>query len=127
MFGPYPIYVVDDDPGMRSFLSEFFDRHGLVARCFENGELFLREIDHLEPGCVILDMRMPRMHGLQVQAEIAKRKGDWPVIAISGYSDVEMAVDSMRMGAIDFLEKPINRETLLETVAAAFRRLDAPD
>lgn len=121
---PYPVYVVDDDPLVRDWTAAMFEEHGLESRSFSSGEEFLSEIDALEPGCVLLDMRMPRRTGLQVQAEIARRRKGLPVIAMTGFADVDVAVRSMKLGAVDFLEKPFPREALLEALDEGFRQLD---
>jgi len=121
----YPVYVVDDDPSMRDWLALICDEEGHECRGFASGEAFLAALDHLDPGCVLLDMRMPRRDGLQVQAELARRGRPMPVIAMTGYGDVEVAVQSMRLGALDFLEKPFETAVLAEAIERAFRALAA--
>ena len=117
------VYIVDDDPLIRGWLESFCEDQGLASRSFASGEEFVRALDELEPGCVLLDMRMPRGGGLQVQAELARRGTVMPVIAMTGYGDVDVAVQSMRLGALDFLEKPIGIDVLQAAIEAAFRRL----
>ena len=125
MLDRYPVYVVDDDPSMRDWLALICDEEGHECRGFASGEAFLAALDHLDPGCVLLDMRMPRRDGLQVQAELARRGRPMPVIAMTGYGDVEVAVQSMRLGALDFLEKPFETAVLAEAIERAFRALAA--
>ena len=120
----HPVYIVDDDPLIRRWLESFCQDQGLASRSFATGEEFVRALDELEPGCVLLDMRMPRGGGLQVQAELARRGTAMPVIAMTGYGDVDVAVQSMRLGALDFLEKPIGIDVLQAAIEAALRRLD---
>lgn len=119
----YPVYVVDDQPEMRDFLCELCRDRGLDCREFDDGESFLADLEGLDPGCVLLDIRMPRRNGLQVQAEMARRGRTLPVIAMSGRIDVETVVDSMKLGALDFLEKPFANDTLFEALDRGFERL----
>lgn len=124
MARPYPIYVVDDDPGIRELIVLMSEDQGIAARTFEGGEQFLAALDSLEPGCVLLDMRMPRKNGIQVQEELAARGRRLPVVAITGYGDVDMAVQSMKLGAVEFLEKPFTTDVLMDAVKLAFQQLE---
>ena len=119
----FPVYVVDDDPNFREWISLLCDDSGLACRTFHDGEEFLSELDELAPGCILLDMRMPRQNGLQVQAELERRGNRFPVIAVTGYGDVEVAVRSMKLGAIEFLEKPFSGDVALEAIQQAFAAL----
>lgn len=121
----HPVYIVDDDPLIRTWLEAYCEEELLPSRSFASGEEFVHALEGLEPGCVLLDIRMPRGDGLQVQAELARRGSPLPVIAMSGYGDVDVAVQSMRLGAIDFLEKPIDGDMLRQAIAEAFKRLAA--
>jgi two-component system response regulator FixJ len=123
----HPVYVVDDEPGVRDLLAELCEDRGLACRAFANGEEFLTALPDLKPGCVLLDMRLPQLSGLQVQAEMKSRSRSFPVIAITGYADVDMAVESMRMGAVDFLEKPFENAVLLDAIDRGLAMLDTPD
>jgi FixJ family two-component response regulator len=120
----FPVYVVDDDPNIRDWAESLCVEFGLSYRGFSSGEEFLAAAGGLGPGCVLLDMRMPRRTGLQVQAELAGQRPDLPVVAMSGYGDVEVAVQSMKMGAVEFLEKPFSPEALGEALTQAFTRID---
>ena len=114
------VYVVDDDPIVRDWAELVCEDLGYRCRTFTGAEAFLGEIDRLEPGCLLLDMRMPRMNGLAVQAELAARGSSMPVIAMTGYGDVDVAVQSMRLGAMEFLEKPFGVEVLKQALEKGF-------
>jgi two-component system, LuxR family, response regulator FixJ len=122
---PHPVYVVDDDPGVHEWAEIVCADRGLSCRGFTSGDDFLRAAGELEPGCVLLDIRMPKRTGLQIQAELRNRGLNLPVVAMTGFGDVEVAVQSMKMGAIDFLEKPIPQEVLFEALDRCFELLDA--
>ena len=107
------VYIVDDDPNIRAWAELVCEELGYRPRSFAGGDEFIAALQSLEPGCILLDMRMPRRGGLQVQAELAKLQKPFPVIAMSGYGDVDVAVHSMKMGAIEFLEKPFDQDDLL--------------
>jgi two-component system, LuxR family, response regulator FixJ len=123
--GTYPVYVVDDQEPIRVVLCDLCDFNGWKSRAFASGAELLDAIDGLAPGCILLDMRMPGIKGLEIQAELAARRAPFAVIAITGYGDVDMAVESMKMGAIDFIEKPFDNDVLVEAIGRAFARLDA--
>lgn len=122
----FSVYVVDDDPNFRDWLGGFLEAEGLRVSLFAGGDAFLAAIDALPPGCVVLDMRAGRRTGLKVQAELIARGRALPVIATTGYSDVDTAVAAMKLGAIEFLEKPFAPEALLDALARGFRQLEAP-
>ena len=123
MTSPFPVYVVDDDPHVRELLCMLSQERGLSCRSFNDGETFLAAVDGLSPGCVLLDMRLPRRSGLQVQAELATRGHDLPVIAITGFGYVDMAVESMKLGAVDFIEKPFDNDVLFDALDRAIAKL----
>lgn len=127
MFNLYPVYVVEDETAIRELLIDLCEDRGHACSGFSNGEDFLAALDELKPGCVLLDMRLPRRNGLQVQAEMARRGCAFPVIAITGYAGVDMAVESMKMGAVDFLEKPFMNDVLFEALERAVDRLSSSD
>jgi two-component system response regulator FixJ len=111
---------------VRDLLVALCEDRGLACRAFADGEEFLDALAGLQPGCVLLDMRLPQRNGLQVQAEMKSRGRVFPVIAITGYADVDMAVESMRMGAVDFLEKPFENAVLLDAVERGLAMLGPP-
>ena len=117
------VHVVDDDPSARDWAQIVCEELGLNCRTFSGGGAFLEALDELEPGCVLLDMRMPKPNGLAVQAELAARGSRMPVIGMTGYGDVETAVQSMKLGALEFLEKPFSRDALSEALESGFKRL----
>ena len=121
----YPVYVVDDDPAVQGWVADVCEALDCDCTAFESGERFLAEADRLAPGCVLLDMRMPRMSGLQVQAEIAARGLPMAVVAMTGYGGVDVAVRSMKMGAVDFLEKPFSADDLIAACTATEAKLRA--
>ncbi len=120
----HPLYILDDEPRQREWVGPLCDEQGLGCRGFGDGDAFLAEADELDPGCVLLDMRMPRRSGLQVQAELDRRGLQMKVVAMTGFGDVETAVNSMQMGAVDFLEKPFAPEGLVAALRAAFKAID---
>lgn len=86
---------------------------------FGSGEDFLDALPDLSPGCVLLDLRMPEMDGFHVMAELARREVDWPVIVMTGHGEIPVAVRAMKLGAVDFIEKPFSEEALLACFASA--------
>lgn len=116
---PLALYVVDDDEAVRRSLSVLLVSRGYGVQPFGSGEGFLAGADLDRPGCVVLDLRMPGLSGLQVQDELIRRGSPLSVIFLSGHGDIPTAVQAVRQGAIDWLEKPCDNELLLDKVAAA--------
>lgn len=121
--GPKSVYVIEDDEAMRTALCLCAESLGYTVQEFPCGEDFVEQIDRLTPGCVLLDMVLPGMNGLSVQAAIAKQHKLMPVIVISGQSALPTAVNAMKLGALDFLEKPVELKRLVECLDSAFRLL----
>ena len=96
----------------------------LRSHPFASGEDFLEALADLAPGCILLDLRMPQIDGFQVMDELAKREVDWPVIVMTGHGEIPVAVRAMKLGAIDFIEKPFSEEALLACFGNAFSLLD---
>ncbi len=119
MAGEPTVFVVDDDAAMRKSLSWLLQSVGFTVAVFESAEAFLDRIDPAARGCLILDVRMPGMGGLNLQDALAARGVDLPTIVITGYAEVPSAVRAMKAGAIDFLEKPFSDDVLLERVRHA--------
>ena len=117
------IHVVDDDDAIRRSASFMLKTSGFSVTSHESGVAFLREVRHLQPGCVLLDVRMPQMDGLEVQAALNERGIAMPVIVLTGHGDVAIAVRAMKAGAVDFIEKPFEKVTLMGAIEAAFERL----
>jgi two-component system, LuxR family, response regulator FixJ len=116
------VYVVDDDAAVRRSLERLLDAAGFEPVCFGSPMAFVEAIPKLSGGCVLLDMRMPTLDGLAVQAQLAKLESSLPVIVITGQGDVQTAVRAMKAGAIDFIEKPFDDELLIEAIEAALTR-----
>jgi len=113
------VCVVDDDEVIRDVLSAVFDANGFTVRTFESGDRFLEGGQSLTPACVLLDVLMPGRSGLDVLKELNGRGGAAPVIMISGSADIPMAVDAIKHGALDFIEKPFDPQTIVRRVEAA--------
>ena len=119
------IFVVDDDAAMRRSLAYLFDSAGWQVATFESARDFLQRYDGHAPGCLLLDVRMPLMSGLELQQELNNKSGhaiSLPVIFLSGHGDLAMAVQTMKAGACDFLEKPCKDQVLLDAVSRAVAR-----
>ena len=116
------VFVVDDDPAVRDSLRLLLESVGLVAETFSSPHQFLDTIVPEQPGCVLLDIRMPGMSGLELQRRLVARGITMPVIIITGHGDVTTAVQAMKTGAVDFLEKPFNDQALLDRIHAAISR-----
>lgn len=119
------IYIVDDDVQVRTSLTFFLSTVGFIARPSSGGVSFLADVDDLRPGCVLLDMRMPDLGGIEVIEALGNRIGRFPVVVVTGHGDVATAVRAMKMGASDFLEKPFAEDVLLETIVRVFATLEA--
>lgn len=116
------VYVVDDDAGMRKSLRMLIRLAGLQTADYPSAETFLAEYDRGQPGCLVLDLRMPQMDGLELQSILKERDIPLPVIVVTGHSDVPSAVRSLKLGAVDFLEKPVPPDKLLKRVREAIDR-----
>lgn len=117
------VYVVDDDPMLRRSMSFALGTAGFRVRPFVSGLDFVEELPSLVPGCVLLDIRMPDFDGFAVLQALRERRIDLPVIVLTGHGDVAMAVNAMKAGARDFIEKPCADDVLLATLEAAFDSL----
>ena len=106
------VYVVDDDQGMLDSTVWLLESVGLKALPFTSGRAFLEACDRQRNACVLLDVRMPGMGGLNVQEELRRRGIDLPLIFVSGHADVPIVVRAFRAGAVDFIEKPYNEQLL---------------
>jgi len=117
------VHVVDDEDAVRRSLDFALRTAGFEVEKWEDGEAFLKGADRSVPACVLLDVRMPGMDGLEVQAEMAARGINLPVIVLTGHGDIATAVRAMQGGAVDFLEKPFERERLLQALEIGFGQL----
>ncbi len=116
------VFVVDDDAAMRESLRFLVESVGLDVETFERAEDFLARYDPELPGCLILDVRMPEVSGLELQERLAEYGSGLPIIMVTGYGDVPMAVRAMRNGAVDFIEKPFSDQHLIDRVQEAIAR-----
>lgn len=114
-----PIYVIDDDRDVLSSTSLIIQAAGGSASGYASGPDFFAAVPSLDPGCILLDIRMAPMDGLQVLRELRQRGLDWPVIIITGHGDIPLAVETMKLGAVDFMEKPFSHPDLLDRVTHA--------
>jgi two-component system, LuxR family, response regulator FixJ len=121
------VHVVDDDTAVRRSLERLLDSAGFKAISYETARAFLGAVPGLSGGCVLLDVRMPGLDGLTVQAWLAKLGSPIPVIVMTGQGDVQTAVRVMKAGAVDFIEKPFDDDVLLNAVEAALTRSGRPD
>ncbi|WP_374090575.1 response regulator transcription factor [Methylomicrobium lacus] len=108
------VYLVDDEFAIRDALTLLIESAGFAIQSFESAHEFLDCYDHSRPGCLLLDVRMPTMSGLELQEELGKRDINIPIIFISGHAEVADSAKAFRAGAIDFLEKPFENSVLLE-------------
>jgi two-component system, LuxR family, response regulator FixJ len=128
---PRDIYVVDDDASVRDALSVLLTLEGFHVSVFSEGASFLAAVRRHQPHCIILDVHMPGRSGLDILKELHNQQCDVPLFIISGQGDIPMAVDAIKNGALDFIEKPFNAETLVnrirDAIAAADRlKIEAP-
>ena len=119
------VYIVDDDNAVRNALKLLFRTAQLDAEAFSSADAFLEDADLTRRCCVLLDIRMPGMTGTALHEELLRRSHRVPVIFITGHGDIPMAVDAMKKGAFDFIEKPFDDEQLLSQVRAALETFDA--
>lgn len=117
------VHLVDDDEAIRRSASFLLKTAGFQVRAHESGVELLKAVRQLEPGCILLDIRMPGMDGLQVQEELRRTGCLYPVIIMTGHGDIAVAVQAMKAGAIDFIEKPFEKETLLQALEVGRSRL----
>ncbi len=113
------VFVVDDDVAVRTSLALLIRSMGLTVEAFDSAHAFLSVCDPERSGCLVLDIRMPGMSGLEMQEELVRRAIGLPVIFITGHGDVSMAVRAMKLGAVDFIEKPFNDQHLLDHINQA--------
>lgn len=118
---PTTVYVVDDDAGMLESTQWLLESVGLHVKPYRDGRQFLDALNPSSGGCVILDVRMPGLGGLNVQEELQKRSSDLPIIFVSGHADVPIVVRAFKSGAFDFIEKPFNEQLLLDSVQQALQ------
>jgi len=118
------IHIVDDEDAIRRSASFMLKTSGFDVEAWSSGAAFLKEVRHAAPGCILLDVRMPEMDGLEVQQALNERGITMPVIVLTGHGDISVAVQVMKAGAVDFIEKPFDKAVLMGAIDAAFERLD---
>ncbi len=121
------VHIVDDEEAIRRSASFMLKTSGYAVETWANGVAFLKEIRHVSEGCILLDVRMPEMDGLEVQQALLERGVTMPVIILTGHADVSIAVRAMKAGAVDFLEKPFEKAVLIASIEAAFARMEAAE
>ncbi|MCW5732445.1 MAG: response regulator transcription factor [Alphaproteobacteria bacterium] len=118
------IYIVDDDAAVRDSLALLLRLNGYSSIAFASARDFLDALDPQRGGIALFDIRMPQMSGLELQKELLRRGVEMPIVFITGHGDVTQAVEAMKGGAVDFLEKPFEEERLLESVQSCLRRCE---
>ncbi len=119
------VFIVDDDPHVRDSLKFLLESLGFNAETFESAKIFLESDAIYRNGCLVADIRMPDMDGLELQQELARRHISLPIIIVTGHGDVPLAVRAMKAGAIEFLEKPYDEHALIESVRRGMRQASA--
>lgn len=116
------LFIIEDDDLMRDLVRALIASTGPSVEAFASAQEFLDELDEARPGCVVSDLRLPGMGGLQLQQHLAARRCPLPLILLSGHGDIPSAVAALKSGALDFLEKPFRAQALLDEVQTALRR-----
>ena len=116
------VHVIDDDADVRQSLAFLLTSAGLTVRMHDSALAFLDVLPEIKDGCVVTDVRMPGMDGLELQRRLRQLKARLPVIVMTGHGDVPLAVEAMKSGAVDFIEKPFDDEALLSAVRTALAR-----
>lgn len=115
------VFIVDDDEAMRSSLARLLSGVGIASETFSTARAFLAAYDN-QPGCLLIDVRMPGMSGIDLQKTLVEQKHEIPVIMMTGHGDVPMAVDALKRGAMDFVEKPFRAQVMLDLVRKALEK-----
>ena len=113
------IAIIDDDESICESLRDLMESAGLLARCFGSAQEFLESGLHCQAACLITDILMPKMSGLELQARLKEQECDIPIIFITAFGDTSMRIQAMREGAVEFLAKPFDHQLMLKTVRAA--------
>ncbi|GGE76312.1 DNA-binding response regulator [Streptosporangium jomthongense] len=113
------VYVVEDDEAVRDSLELLLKSDGKPVKTYESALAFLKDYSESMAGCIVLDIRMPGMDGMELQKKLNEKHSILPIIFVTGHGDVPMAVDAMKEGAVDFIQKPYREEALLEKIEAA--------
>jgi FixJ family two-component response regulator len=116
------VFIIDDDEAVRDSIKELAESVGLRARCYKSAPAFLDAFEPVQPGCIVLDVRMAEMSGLVLQSKLNDLGFTTPVIVITGHGDVPMAVQAMKNGAVDFIQKPYRDQFLLDSINSALEQ-----
>jgi len=116
------IAIIDDDEAMQDSLRDLLEAAGLAARCFGSAEEYLKSDLHCRAACLIVDIRMPKMSGLELQARLKQEECNVPIIFITAYDDAEIRAQAMKEGAVEFLAKPFNHQLLLKMLRGTLDR-----
>src|ERR1700754_84900 len=116
------VHIVDDDESLRAALDRLFRSVGLATRSYGSAQDFIRAPRLDSPGCIVLDVRLPGMSGIEFQAQLSNLGVRMPVVLMTGHGDIPMSVRAMKAGAIDFLSKPFRDQDMLDAVTAAIDR-----
>lgn len=122
MAAPATVHIVDDEPDVRDALAMLMRSVGLAVTTYPSAQDFLQRYRASGPGCLVLDVRMPGMSGLELQEKLARERIALPIIIITGHGDIAMAVRAMKAGALDFIEKPFDDQALLDRIHEAIER-----
>ena len=120
--GTQTVFIVDDDAAVRDSLQMLIRSNNLAVRTFDSASSFLAEYSAEQGGCLVLDVRMPDINGLELQQILERKHIRMPIIFVSGHGDVPMAVQAMKAGATEFLQKPFSEQELLQSIEAALQR-----
>jgi two-component system response regulator FixJ len=121
------VHVIDDDEAVRHALAFLLATSGIAVQVHESGTAFLETVERLQGGCIVTDIRMPGIDGLILQRRLAELDVKLPVIVMTGHGDVPLAVEAMKAGAVDFIEKPFDDATLLAAIRSALSRYEEQD
>lgn len=119
------VFIVDDDPAIRDSLTLMIGQENIAVSAFASAEAFLEACQPMHFGCIIIDIRMPGMDGMQLQEALSQRNILLPIIFLTGHGDIPMSVRAMKAGALDFLTKPVTREKLMVSVRSAIRESES--
>ena len=117
------VHIVDDEDSIRRSVGFMLKTSGYQVETWTSGQAFLKEVRNAEQGCILLDVRMPEIDGLEVQRTLADRGVTMPIVIMTGHGDVSIAIQAMKAGAVDFLEKPFEKAALIAAVEESFQRI----
>lgn len=116
------VYVIDDDAAMRESLEFLLDSAGFTVTLFSDASVFLEQLPGLSFGCVVSDIRMPGINGIDLLRSLKLKRSELPIIIMTGHGDIPLAVEAIKLGALDFLEKPFEDERLIGAIRTAFKQ-----